>query len=97
MQIVYKKTDEWKHRVKTSDEWYEWQRVVQRQTTTDNEWQRVTINDNEWQRVAILANFPFFFFFEKERNLPLRILKRLFKHWRGSWRETIEVRIELNP
>ena len=39
--IVYKKTDEW---------YIEWQRVVQ----------RVTTNDNEWQRVTISANFSFF-------------------------------------
>ena len=42
----------------TSDK--EWQRVVQRETTSENEWQRVTTKDNEWQRVVILANFPFF-------------------------------------
>ena len=59
--MVYKKTDErhieWQQ-VTTNDS--EWQRVVQRVTTNDNEryneWQRVvhrvTINDNEWQRVT---------------------------------------------
>ena len=49
--IVHKKIDEW---------YIEWQRVVQRETTSDNKWQRVTTNDSEWQRVVILANFPFF-------------------------------------
>ena len=42
-KIVYKKTDEW---------YIEWQRVVQRVTTNDNEWynewQRMTTSDNEW-------------------------------------------------
>ena len=42
-RIIYKKTDEW---------YNEWQRVVQRVTTSgttsDNEWQLVTTNDNEW-------------------------------------------------
>ena len=55
----------------SDNEWYnEWQRVVQRVTTNDNEWQRVTTNDNEWQqmttsdkewqRVTNSANFSFF-------------------------------------
>ena len=43
IKIVYKKTDEW---------YVEWQRVVQRVTTNDNEWynewQRMTTSDNEW-------------------------------------------------
>ena len=51
----------------SDNEWHnEWQRVVQRETTRDNEWPRVTINDNEWQRVTtsdkqvfLLAKFPF--------------------------------------
>ena len=59
--IVYKKTDEW---------YIEWQRVVQRVTTSgtksDNEWQRmvqrVTTNDNEW------VFRPIFFFFQEERT-----------------------------
>ena len=34
----------------TSDN--EWQLMVQRVTTNDNEWQRVTTNDKEWQRVT---------------------------------------------
>ena len=34
----------------TSDN--EWQRVVQRVTTSDNKWQRVTTNDNEQQQVT---------------------------------------------
>ena len=38
---------------KIADEWYiEWQRVVQRVITSDNEWQRMTTNDNEWQHVV---------------------------------------------
>ena len=50
------------HRVTTShNEWYkEWQRVVQRVTTNDNDWkgvmQRVTTidttSDNKWQRMT---------------------------------------------
>ena len=48
--IIYKKTDEW---------YIEWQREVQRVTTSDNEWQRVvqrvttssTTSDNEWRVV----------------------------------------------
>ena len=43
--IVYKKTDEW---------YIEWQRVVQRVTTSG------TTNDNECQSVSIPANFTFF-------------------------------------
>ena len=50
MQIVYKKTDEWKHLVKTSDnEWYEWQRITTSGTTRDNEWQKLTTSDNKWR------------------------------------------------
>ena len=52
--IVHKKIDEW---------YIEWQRVVQRVTTTDSEWQpmynerqRVTTNDNKWQRVTTNDN-----------------------------------------
>ena len=30
----------------------EWQGVVQRVTTSHNEWQWMTTSDNEWQRVA---------------------------------------------
>ena len=45
--IVYKKTDEW---------YIEWQRVVQRVTTNDNEWQRMTTSDitsdNERKRMV---------------------------------------------
>ena len=53
MQIVYKKADEWKNRVKTSDnEWYEWQRMTTNGTTRDNEWQRMATSDNKWQRVT---------------------------------------------
>ena len=56
LQIVYKKTDEL---------YIEWQRVVQRMTssgtTNDNEWQRLeqrvttsgTASDNQWQRLAM--------------------------------------------
>ena len=29
----------------------EWQRVVQWETTSDNEWQRVATNDNKWQKM----------------------------------------------
>ena len=29
----------------------EWQRVVQWETTSDNEWQRVVTNDNKWQKM----------------------------------------------
>ena len=57
-KIVYKNTDEW---------YIEWQRVVQRVTTNDNEWQRMTTSgttsdnewytsDNEWQRVTTSDN-----------------------------------------
>ena len=73
--IVNKKTDKW---------YIEWQRV----TTNDNEWhgwQQMATSGKEWQQVVILANFPFFF--EYERNLPLRTLKRLFKHWGVSKRD----------
>ena len=91
----------------SDNEWYiEWQRVVQRVTTSgttsDNEWynkrqrrQPMTTSNNEWQQVVILTIFPFYFY--EHRNLPLCTLKRLFKHWRGCWRETIEVRIETSP
>ena len=50
---------------KKIDEWYiEWQRVVQRVTTTDSEWQpmvqRVTASgttrDNEWQQMTTSNN-----------------------------------------
>ena len=72
-EIVYKKTDtldvpsdnEWQRITRSDNEWYsEWQRVVQRMTTSDtasdnewyNEWQRVTksgkTSDNEWQQVV---------------------------------------------
>ena len=89
--IVYKKTDEW---------CIEWQRVVQRVTTSgttsDNEWQRVTTsgttNDNEWQRVTISANFSFFQIREepttkhrKENSLNLE---------EDLWRRPIELRAE---
>ena len=80
--IVYKRTDEWYvkwQRVTTGDnewqrvtpntnEWSEWQRVAQRETTSERQgvtpndkWQQMTTSDNKWQRVVILANFPFFF------------------------------------
>ena len=49
--IAYKKTDEW---------YIEWQRVVQRETTRDNDWQQMTTSDNEWQRVVVLADFLYF-------------------------------------
>ena len=47
----YKKTDEW---------YIEWQRVVQRVTTNDNEWQQMTTSGttsenewyNKWQRMT---------------------------------------------
>ena len=53
------------HLIATSD--YEWQRVVQRATTNDNEWynewqpvvsyrQRVTTNDNNWQQMTTSEN-----------------------------------------
>ena len=29
----------------------EWQRVVQRETTSENELQRVATNDNKWQKI----------------------------------------------
>ena len=59
--IVYKKTEQW---------YIEWQRVMQRKTTNDNEWQpmttsgtirdseweRVTMSDNEWQRMTTRHN-----------------------------------------
>ena len=54
LKIVHKKTDDW---------YIEWQWVVQRVTTSDNEWGRVvrvTTNDNEWyngwQRVTTNEN-----------------------------------------
>ena len=51
LKIFYKKTDEryieWQ-RVITNDK--NWQRVVQRVTTNDNEW--LTTSDNEWQRLT---------------------------------------------
>ena len=57
--------NEWQ-RMKTSgttndnewyNEWYnEWQQVVQRVTTSNNEWKRVTTNDNEWQQMTINKN-----------------------------------------
>ena len=55
--IVYKKTDEWYiewQRGTTNDN--DWQQMVQRVTTNDNEWykewQQMTTSDNEWQRVV---------------------------------------------
>ena len=66
----------------------EWQRVVQRVTTNDNDWQRMTTNsttsDNEW-------SFWLIFLFLREEP-ALCTLKILFKHWQRSWRLlTIEV------
>ena len=54
-RIIYKETDEW-------------QRVVQRVTTNDNDWynewqrvvQRMIASDKEWQQVTISDNFSFF-------------------------------------
>ena len=40
-----------------NNEWCNnWQRVVQQETTSDNEWQRVTMNDNEWQQMTTSDN-----------------------------------------
>ena len=44
----------------SDNEWYnEWQRVVQRETTRDNEWQRLTTNGNKWQPVVVWLIFFF--------------------------------------
>ena len=53
----------------SDNKWYnEWQRVVQRDTTRDNDWQRLITNDNEWQRMTKsdkeLSFWLIFFFFE---------------------------------
>ena len=55
-RIVFKKTDEW---------YIKWQRVVQRETTRDNDWQQMTTSDNEWQGVVVLADFLLIFFSNK--------------------------------
>ena len=48
--------NEWQ-RMTMSGRYNEWQRVVQRETTKDNEWQRVTTNDNEWQQMTMNGRF----------------------------------------
>ena len=53
----------------SDNKWYnEWQRVVQRDTTRENDWQRLITNDNEWQRMTKSDNeFSFwliYFFLE---------------------------------
>ena len=53
----------------SDNKWYnEWQRVVQQDTTRENDWQRLITNDNEWQRMTKSDNeFSFwliYFFLE---------------------------------
>ena len=46
--------NEWERMTTFDNEWYnEWQRVLQRVTTNDNEWQRITTSDKEWQLMAM--------------------------------------------
>ena len=91
----------------SDNEWYnEWQRVVQRVTTNDNEWQRVTTNDKEWQRVTrndnewhnerqrvtISANFSFFQI--REEPTTKHPKENSLNLEEDLWRRPIELRAE---
>ena len=78
----------------TSDN--EWQRVVQRVTTSgttsENEWQRVRTNDNEWQQVrAVVQRMKTAQYTSKNGWLPSFQWQKEIHYYFKGWMAAIRV------